>query len=164
MTPLSRSKRITGPLASVSARLPRVHDQVTVAETGERLRNGTAGHVLLHGTLADNATAAVAVHGGNRPQDVSFQLKLACEQGTLLASPRRPGMFMHWTDWDITVNGEPVAVPARYRTVPDAVPSGPAVRIAELYRDFARSLAEDRPARPEALPRARFPACMITGR
>ncbi|MFG3115549.1 hypothetical protein ACGF4C_14195 [Streptomyces sp. NPDC048197] len=77
----------------------------------------------------------MAIHGGNRPSEVSFFLKLACERGTLIATPRRPGMYLHWTDWNITANGEPVPVPAAYRTVPDAVPSGPAVRIAALYRD-----------------------------
>lgn len=140
---------ITGPLASVSARLPRLHDQVTVAGTGARLPNGTPGHVLLHGTLADASTVSVAVHGGNRPSEAGFFLKLACERGTLIATPRHTGMYIHWTDWDITVNGEPVAVPAAYRTVPDEVPPGPAVRIAALYRDFAQALAEDRPARPD---------------
>ncbi|REK86545.1 hypothetical protein DY245_31940 [Streptomyces inhibens] len=65
-------------------------------------------------------------------------------------------MYMHWTDWNITVNGEPVAVPAAYRTVPDAVPSGPAVRIAALHRDFAQALTEDRPARPDFNEAARY--------
>ncbi|BDM69609.1 hypothetical protein HEK616_30960 [Streptomyces nigrescens] len=146
---LATLERITGPLASVSARLPLLHEQVTVAGSGERRRNGTPGHVLLHGRLADEATVSVAVHGGNRPDEVGFFLKLACERGTLIAVPRRPGMYMHWTDWNITVNGEPVAVPAAYRTVPEAVPAGPALRIAELYRDFAQALAEDRPACPD---------------
>ncbi|POX44829.1 gfo/Idh/MocA family oxidoreductase [Streptomyces sp. Ru71] len=146
---LATLERITGPLTSVSARLPVLHDEVTVEGTGQRLRNGTPSHVLLHGTLAGDATVSVAVHGGDRPDAVGFYLKLACERGTVTAKPRATGMFMHWTDWDITVDGEPVAVPAAYRTVPDAVPAGPAVRIAELYRDFARALAEDRPARPD---------------
>lgn len=146
---LATLERVTGPLVSVSARLPRLHEQVAVAGTGESLRNGTPGHVLLHGALAGGATVSVTLHGGNRPQEVGFFLKLACERGTLVATPRHTGMYMHWTDWNITVNGEPVDVPTAYRTVPPAVPSGPAVRIAAFHRDFARALTEDRPARPD---------------
>jgi predicted dehydrogenase len=152
---LATLEAVTGPLTSVSARLPRVHDEVTVAGTGERRPNGTPGHVLLHGTLAGGATASVAIHGGNRPQRVGFLLRLTGERGTLVAAPRRGGRFIHWADWDITVDGEPLAVPAAYRTVPEAVPAGPAARIAAFYRDFARALTEDRPARPDFAAAAR---------
>ncbi|WP_241562115.1 Gfo/Idh/MocA family protein [Streptomyces hoynatensis] len=146
---LSTLEGVTGPFTSVSARLPLVHEQVTVAGTGERRRNGTPGNVLLHGTLAGGATASVAVQGGDRPDGVGFFLTLACERGTLVATPRRRGMYLHWTDWDISVDGKPLAVPAAYRTVPAAVPPGPATRIAALYRDVARALTEGRPARPD---------------
>jgi predicted dehydrogenase len=146
---LATLDRITGPLTEVSARLHRTHDRVLLDGTGDTAANGTPGQVLLHGVLASGATATVAVLGGDRPERVGFRLTFAGERGTLTATPVRPGMYMHWTDWDVRIDGEPVPVPDRRRHLPPGIPEGPALRIAALYREVARAITEQRPAHPD---------------
>ncbi|MGV9325098.1 Gfo/Idh/MocA family protein [Streptosporangium sandarakinum] len=145
---LSVLERVAGPLAEVSARLPRTHDRVLVTGTERTVPNATPSHVLLHGLLRSGATASVAVHGGNGPSRDGFLLKLVGSDGTLTATPARPGTFIHWGDWDIRIGDDVMAVPDTYRTVPAGVRSGPPANIAALYQEVARAIAEDRQPYP----------------
>ncbi|WP_202880512.1 hypothetical protein [Kribbella amoyensis] len=64
-------------------------------------------------------------------------------------TPKHRGAYMHWTDWDLELDGEPITVPDRYYTAPPGIPVGPAARIAALYQEFAHALEEKRRARPD---------------
>lgn len=145
---LAALERVAGPLAEVSARLPRTHDRVLVTGTDRTVPNGTPSHVLLHGLLANGATASVAVHGGNDPFPGGYLLKLVGSEGVLTATPAEPGTFIHWGDWNITIEGETLPVPDTYRTVPADVRSGPPANIAALYLEVARAVAEGRQPHP----------------
>ncbi|MFI7298680.1 Gfo/Idh/MocA family protein [Streptomyces sp. NPDC050121] len=145
---LATLDRMAGRLVEVSARLPRPHDHVEVAGTGRTVPNGVPAHVLLHGILENGATASVAVHGGSGSPD-GFLVKLIGSEGTLTVAPTRPGTYMHWTDWDIRVNGEQVAVPADYRTVPFDPAAGPVANVAAVYQEIARSIADGRRPHPD---------------
>ncbi|MGV9598452.1 Gfo/Idh/MocA family protein [Streptosporangium sandarakinum] len=145
---LSVLERVAGPLAEVSARLPRTHDRVLVTGTERTVPNATPSHVLLHGLLRSGATASVAVHGGNGPSRDGFLLKLVGSDGTLTATPAQLGTFIHWGDWDIRIGDDVMAVPDTYRTVPAGVRSGPPANIAALYQEVARAIAEDRQPYP----------------
>ncbi|MEV0202321.1 Gfo/Idh/MocA family oxidoreductase [Nonomuraea sp. NPDC050691] len=142
---LATLERMTGPLVEVSARLPRRYDEVAVGDTGRTVANRVPSQVLIHGTLAGGATASVTVHGGSGSPD-GFLVKLVGSEGTLTAAPTRPGVHLHWTDWDIRVAGERVEVPASYRTVPFDPAGGPVANIAALYQDLARAIREGRAA------------------
>ncbi|GGS54499.1 Gfo/Idh/MocA family protein [Streptomyces cinerochromogenes] len=145
---LATLDRMAGSLVEVSARLPRPYDHVDVAGTGRTVPNGVPAQVLLHGVLENGATASVAVHGGSGTPD-GFFVKLVGAEGMLTVTPARPGMYMHWTDWDIKVDGEPVKVPDDYRTVPFDPAAGPVANVAAVYEEIARSIAEGRRPRPD---------------
>ncbi|MET8007340.1 Gfo/Idh/MocA family protein [Nonomuraea glycinis] len=145
---LATLERMAGPLAEVSARLPRLYDRVTVAGTGETVANRVPNQVLIHGTLHGGATASVTVHGASGPPD-GFLIKLVGSGGTLTATPPRPGTYMHWTDWDISVDGERVDVPDTYQTVPFHPAGGPVANIAALYQELAQAIGEGRSPHPD---------------
>ncbi|MEU1208615.1 Gfo/Idh/MocA family oxidoreductase [Nocardia sp. NPDC005825] len=145
---LATLERVTGPLVEVTALLPRTHDHVLVAGTDRRVPNTTPSHVLLHGLLAGGATASVAIHGGNGPASEGFQLKLIGSDGVLTATPVEPGAFIHWSDWDIRIDNETLAVPETYRTAPADVGYGPPANIASLYQEVAQAISEARQPHP----------------
>jgi predicted dehydrogenase len=145
---LATLDRMAGRLVEVSARLPRPHDHVEVTGTGRTVPNGVPAQVLLHGVLENGATASVAVHGGSGSPD-GFFIKFVGSEGTLTAAPTQPGMYMHWTDWDIRVNGEQMKVPGDYRTVPFDPAAGPVANVAAVYQEIARSIAEGRRPHPD---------------
>ncbi|WP_431899927.1 Gfo/Idh/MocA family protein [Nonomuraea sp. bgisy101] len=141
-------EQMAGRLVEVTARLPRFHDRVAVAGTGQTVANRVPSQVLLHGLLDSGAIASVAVHGSSGSPD-GFFVKLVGSEGTLTMTQPRPGAYMHWTDWDIRSGGERVAVPDTYRTVPFDPAAGPVANVAGLYQEIARALAEGRPAYPD---------------
>ncbi|WP_084464615.1 Gfo/Idh/MocA family protein [Microtetraspora fusca] len=141
-------EQMAGRLVEVTARLPRLHDRVAVAGTGKTVVNRMPSQVLLHGLLDSGATASIAVHGGSGSPD-GFFVKLVGSEGTLTATQPRPGVYMHWTDWDIRSDGERVTIPDAYRTVPFDPAAGPVANVAALYQEIARALAEGRPAYPD---------------
>ena len=148
-------EQLAGRLVEVTARLPRLHDRVAVAGTGETVVNRVPSQVLLHGLLDSGATASVAVYGGSGSPD-GFFVKLVGSEGTLTVTQPRPGVYMHWTDWDIRSGGERVTVPDAYRTVPFDPATGSVTNVAELYRAIAPALTEGRPAYPDFQAAARF--------
>ncbi|MFG3229730.1 Gfo/Idh/MocA family protein [Kitasatospora sp. NPDC048194] len=145
---LATLHRMAGRLVEVSARLPRPHDHVAVTGTGRTVPKGVPAQVLLHGVLENGASASVAVHGGSGSPD-GFLIKLVGSEGAVAVAPTRPGTYMHWTDWDIRVNGEQVRVPDHYRTVPFDPAGGPVANVAALYQEIAESIAEGRRPQPD---------------
>ncbi|MEV5569176.1 Gfo/Idh/MocA family oxidoreductase [Spirillospora sp. NPDC052269] len=145
---LATLDHVAGPFAEVAARLPRLHDRVTVAGTDRTVDNRVPSHVLLHGVLQNGATASVTVHGGNGSAD-DFLIKLVGSGGTLAISPApEANAYMHWSAWDIRVDGEPVKVPDEYRTVPFHPSEGPAANVAAVYKEVAHAIAEGRQPTP----------------
>jgi predicted dehydrogenase len=56
---------IVGPVADVSAVAASFHDQISVAETGERVANDAPGQVAVLGRLAGGAVFSLTAQGGN---------------------------------------------------------------------------------------------------
>ena len=145
---LATLDRIAGRLVEVSARLPSPHNHVEVTGTGRTVPNAVPAHVLLHGVLGNGATASVAVHGGSASPD-GFLIKLVGSEGTVTATHIRPGTYMHWTDWNIQVNGEQVKTPDTYRTTPFDAAAGPIANVAALYQEIAQAITEGRQPHPD---------------
>lgn len=146
---LATLERVAGRLTEVSARLPRLHERVRVAGTERTKANTTPDQVLVHGLLEGGATTSVTIHGGNRRTRDDFLVKLAGSAGTLTATPTERESFMHWSDWEIRVDGDLLAMPDSYRTVPAAIPAGPPANIAALYQEVAAAIAEGRRPDPD---------------
>jgi predicted dehydrogenase len=145
---------VVGRLTEVSAVVANLNDQVVVAETGQVIANTAPGQVALLGRLAGGAVASVSVHGGNGPGPDGFFLKIAGTDGVLAITPA-PGSvpFLHWADWSIRATGidgtaTELAMPDRYRVVPEGVPAGPPAHVAAGYLEIAQALAEGRQAHP----------------
>lgn len=132
---LATLERVAGRLVEVSARLPRPYHRVPA-------------QVLLHGVLANGASASVAVHGGSGSPD-GFLIKLVGTEGTVTATQVRSGTYMHWTDWDIKINGKQATVPDSYRTAPFDPAAGPIANVAAVYQEIAAAVAEGRQPQPD---------------
>ena len=145
---LATLDRMAGRLVEVTARLPRPHDHVEVIGTDRTVPNGVPAQVLLHGVLGSGATASVAVHGGSGTPD-GFLVKLVGSEGTVTVTHNRPGAYMHWTDWNILVNGKQVKAPDTYRTAPFDPADGPIANVAALYQEIAQAIAEGRQPHPD---------------
>ena len=104
--------------------------------------------VLLHGVLENGATASVTVHGGSRSPDGLF-VKFVGPDGTSTVTPTRPGTYVHWTDWDIRLNGEQVKVPDDYQTVPFDPAAGPVASVAAVHQESFQPIAEGRRPQPD---------------
>ncbi|MFF2953016.1 Gfo/Idh/MocA family protein [Kitasatospora sp. NPDC057965] len=146
---LATLERVAGRFTEVSARLPRLHERVRVDGAERTEANGTPDQVLLHGLLEGGAAASATIHGGHARAADGFLLKLAGSTGTLTATPADGAAYIHWGDWEIRVDGELLAVPDSYRTVPASVPAGTPAHIAALYRDVAAAIAEGRRPDPD---------------
>lgn len=146
---LATLERVAGRFTEVSARLPRMHERVRIGDTERTEANTTPDQVLVHGLLEGGATASVTVHGGNGRAPDGFLLKLAGSAGTLTATPAEPGSYIHWGDWEIRVDGELLAVPDSYRTIPATIPAGPPANIAAFYREVAAAITERRTPDPD---------------
>ncbi|WP_194903947.1 Gfo/Idh/MocA family protein [Catenulispora rubra] len=145
---LATLERVAGNLIEVSARLPRPYDHVELTGTGRTVPNAVPAQVLLHGILATGATASAAIHGGSGSPD-GFLIKLVGTDGTVTVTQPRPGIYMHWTDWDIHINGRRVTVPDSYRTAPFDPTAGPVANVAAVYQEIAQAIAERRQPHPD---------------
>ncbi|GAA4011811.1 Gfo/Idh/MocA family oxidoreductase [Allokutzneria multivorans] len=137
---LATVERIAGRWREVTAQLPRLHEQVRVAGTGRTVPNQQPSHVLVRGRLESGAEASVTVHGGGHSPE-GFLLKFVGSEGVLTATAATPGMYMHWTDWAVAVDGEPVS----FTRPPE---QGPNVRISALYKEIAQAIADGRQPHP----------------
>ncbi|WP_327722137.1 Gfo/Idh/MocA family oxidoreductase [Streptomyces sp. NBC_00490] len=146
---LATLERVAGRFTEVSARLPRVHERVRIGDTDRTEANTTPDQVLVHGLLEGGATASVTIHGGNGRTPDGFLLKLAGSTGTLTATPADQGPFIHWSDWEIRVDGELLTVPDSYGTIPIGIPAGPPANIAALYQEVAAAITEGRRPDPD---------------
>jgi predicted dehydrogenase len=91
----------------------------------------------------------VSLHGGNRPGPAGFELRVTGSDGALTVTPREPGEYINWADWQVRlapVDGEPqaLAVPTSYGTG-----GGVSSNLAHLYRLLATAITDGTPAAPD---------------
>lgn len=158
---LATLEAVVGRLAEVSAKLPRRRDRIAVAGTDRTVANRTPEQVLLHGVLRGGAAVSVTVHGGSGSPD-GFFLKVVGSRGVVTATPAQPGRYLHWTDWEIRVDGERVGVPDAYRTTSFDPAAGPVANVAELYREISGAIAGGRPPHPDFHTAARLHRLLAT--
>ncbi|SEF90860.1 Predicted dehydrogenase [Nonomuraea solani] len=152
---LASLEHLAGRLTDVTARLPHLYDRVEVAGTDRTVAGKAPNQVLLHGTLEGGATASVTIHGASGAPD-GFFVKLVGSEGALTITRAAEGGYLHWTDWDVRIGGERVAMPEAYRTVGLRPADGPAANVAALYRDLASAITEGRAPRPDFHAAARY--------
>lgn len=145
--------RLVGSPIEVSAVIANLHETVTIAETGQRIPNGTAGQVALHGVLEGGAVLSLSIHGGKAATPDGFVITIAGADGTLTITPRDPRQYVNWADWLVRVRtgdsaSTELPIPQRYRSTATDLGAGPAASLIPVYREIAQAIAEDRPAHP----------------
>ena len=137
-----------GPLTDVSSVVARP-GKVTLIGSGEELANGVPAHLAFVGRYAGGAIGSVSLHGGNRPGPAGFELRVTGSEGAFIVTPREPGEYANWADWQVRLapasgEVEELAVPASYGTG-----GGVSSNLTHLYRDLAAAITEGRPATPD---------------
>jgi len=126
--------------ASVAVRSPRA----SLGEGGRVIDVTSPDVVLASGRLASGAFASIAIQAG-LPRGFGARLELHGENGVIIIEG---GATLHLSDAPLTVSAAlggaelaPLAVPATYRDVPEAVPEGNARNVAGLYLALGRAIA-----------------------
>lgn len=123
--------------------------------TGEVAPVTHRDQIVVQGRLAGNAVVS-AMLKQNSPTFKPFHLEISGSCGALVITTgddlvpaaRHPGVPYDLRLFGAPALGEPFAplpVPASFDRVPASVPRGQPVDVAHMYRDFARSLADDTP-------------------
>ena len=123
----------------------------TVIETGAPITVTSPDVILLQGLLESGGYVAINVQTGiPRGSGALFEI-----QGTTGVLTIRGQGSLHLGDDSLTLTGgsgdsavAALEVPARYNTVPDAVPVGTARNIAALYMTLGDSILDGSPADP----------------
>jgi predicted dehydrogenase len=136
----------------LSAVVALINTTASVVETGEVMEVSSPDQVAVIGTLANGATATVAVLGGNAQSAQPWQMRIVGTEGSLTVRPSSPG-GMQIASWVVTatdLDGESrvLPVPMMNFGIPGAVSAGPPMNIAILYRELARAIRNDEPAFP----------------
>jgi predicted dehydrogenase len=157
---LATLARAVGELRQVSALVALVNKETTVIETGQAVPVTAPDQVVLGGRLAGGAVASVAVQGGSAPVTPGFEVRIVGTEATVVVRPATPG-GIHIADWAVCIcrpdgSAADLPVPARFSTVPEAVPAGPPRNVAALYREFARAINHGQPAAPDFAAAVRY--------
>lgn len=132
-----------GPLAALSAKVATRVKQLRMADTGELVAAQTPDNVLIHGAFADGGLlnyqiTAVPYHADG------WRMVVHGSKGTLTATT--PGLPQITP---VTLTGaqgkdplKELPVPERLRSVPEAVPPGPAQNVARAYVRMAEAIRE----------------------
>lgn len=141
-----------GGLAELDAMLAVRYPDSKVAETGAAITVTAPDVVLVHGRLQSGAYSSISVQAG-LPNGQGVVLEIQGTDGALIVTGSGS---LHLNDEILTLRGmtgsgalETLAVPERYRTVPDAVPAGSARNIAALYLTLAEALESGAPIDPD---------------
>jgi predicted dehydrogenase len=157
---LATLARAVGEFREVSAVVASINKETTVIETGQTIPVTAPDQVVLAGRLEGGTVASIAVQGGSAPVTPGFELRIVGTEATLLIRPAAPG-GIHITGWAVSLSkpdgpAADLPVPERFSPLPATVPAGPPRNVALLYREFARAIADGRPAVPDFATAVRY--------
>lgn len=115
---------------------------IRLADSGREVEATSPDHIMIQGVLQNNSLASVFV--GSAPGFVTGgRLEIYGTEGTLIAtSPeslhRGVVTVKHAR---IGENLKKLEIPQRFRWVPDEVPEGAPLNVAQLYRQFSRAIS-----------------------
>jgi predicted dehydrogenase len=134
---------VLGEFDTVSAVITNNLTEAIVMETQARIAKSAEDQVLIAGTLESGAAISVHYRGG-RSRGTNFHWEINGSEGDLLLT----GPGGHLQFMEPTVRGgraadkglAELAVPAKYRWAPAAVPAGPPLNVAQAYLRLAGDL------------------------
>ncbi|SDJ14053.1 Gfo/Idh/MocA family protein [Alteribacillus bidgolensis] len=140
-----------GDFDELSATMANQYKQAKMQETGEIIDKTTDDQILINGTLKSGATASIHVQGG-----VSYRTGVSLEifgnKGVLVLSKESTHAQLQFGDLKVegaqlSIGGNSslteLTIPNRYRWVPDTIPKGPVLNVAQAHRKFAYDIMEE---------------------
>jgi predicted dehydrogenase len=127
-------------------------DCIALEATGELVAKDTPDQLVVNGVVGDGAVVSFQIRGG-MTRGTEFLFEVHGDRGDLvLTATTRASMQRQ----ELTVRGaqgaakelSELAVPARYRWVPDGTPTDSRYNVAQLYARLADSIRTGRPAAP----------------
>ena len=133
--------------ATVSTQLPTA----TVTDTGETIAVTAADNVLVSGRLVSGAVASAHIKSAPT-HGTGFVFEVNGSEGVLIVSSEASAQI-----GELTLHGarggdsapEALPVPEPNRWVPDGVPAGPALNVAQLFRRLGEYIRDESPAVPD---------------
>jgi predicted dehydrogenase len=143
----------TGWPEEISALLANQFPEVTIAETGERLRTATPDQLVLSATLSGGAVLSVHIEGGKR-NGSGVQIDITGDRGDLRIT--NTSAFGGVGD-DYVITGahgddlpmQRLEVPATYDWLPPSELPSAVLELANLYTAFARDGVDGRHTAPD---------------
>ena len=141
-----------GEFSSLSAVAVAQYAEVFAEDLGHAVPCTSPNQTAIIGRLESGAVVCYQIRGGVR-RGVEFLFEIHGEEGDLvLAETARTSMQRQ----ELKVLGargaggdlDELEIPARYRWVPESVPSGTPYNVAQMYRWYAEHVTGERPMRP----------------
>ncbi len=149
---LAGMAHVLGEFHEVTATMATIRDSAEIAETGDRVALTAPDQIAITGRLGGGQVAAVHVRAGMQSLFTRFEIN-GTAGDILIETTAFPGLQYG----SLTVKGRQggtgdfvaIPTPASYRRVPDSIPAGPAVNVAQMYEKLARHLEDGTPSWPD---------------
>jgi predicted dehydrogenase len=141
-----------GEFRELSAFAVSQRDHIPLQSTGELVAKNVPDQLVVSGVVGDGAVVSVQVRGG-MTRGNEFLFEIHGEDGDLvLAATSRASTQRQ----ELTVQGargagvplEGMAIPAKYRWVPEGVPEGSPYNVAQLYARLGEGIRSGKPVAP----------------
>ncbi|MFB6367212.1 Gfo/Idh/MocA family protein [Paenibacillus elgii] len=142
-----------GDFKELSATIANQIKHAKVLETGEMIEKTTADQILINGTLKNGAAASIHVQGGipfRFRTGVSFEIYGT--EGVIGLSNESAYGQLQWGNLkiegrNISNHGnsstlDVLSIPEQYRWVPDTIPGGPILNVAQALEKFGKDILE----------------------
>jgi predicted dehydrogenase len=143
-----------GEFKEVASVVATQRKQIKIVETGEVHPMTSPDQVLVSGVLESGAVASVHVKGATA-NGIGFLFEIHGSEGDIAIAPRRPGTGSSVQISELTLRGsqggKPLAdlpISESYRWVPPAVPAGPPLNVAQLFKRMADGIRDGKSASP----------------
>jgi predicted dehydrogenase len=143
-----------GEFKQVSSVVATQREQIKVVETGEMIPMTSPDQVLVSGVLEGGAVASIHIKGGSA-NGTSLLFEIHGSSGDIVIAAREPGRGSSVQISELVLRGsqggKPLAdlpIPESYRWVPAAVPAGPPLNVAQLFKRMADGIRDGKPASP----------------
>jgi predicted dehydrogenase len=141
-----------GEFRELSAFAVSQRDHIPLQATGEMVAKNVPDQLVVSGIVGDGAVVSCQVRGG-MTRGHEFLFEIHGEEGDLVlaATSRASTQRQELTVRGARGAGEPMvdmAIPAKYRWVPEGVPEGSPYNVAQLYARLGESIRNGTPVSP----------------
>jgi predicted dehydrogenase len=127
-------------------------DRIPLEETGELIAKTAPDQLVVNGIVGDGAVVSFQIRGGMN-RGMAFLFEIHGDQGDLQltatsrASMQRQELNVKGARGDAKKLAE-LAIPGKYRWVPEGMPPDSRYNVAQLYMRLAEGVRDGKPVRP----------------